>query len=333
MNQSNEKRVNFRIALIGVLAVIVILFFTGLFINRPEPVRIQGEAEAAEVRISGKVSGRIQEIFVEEGQFVKAGDTLALIDSPELSAKLDQATAARNAAVAQNSKAIKGARQEQINSAYQMWQKAVVGVDIAEKSYKRVQSLYEKGVATAQKHDEAKAQYDAAVATEQAAKSQYDMAVAGAEIEDKLAARAMVDRASGAIQEVESYIRETALISPIDGMVTAIYPKRGELVGSGSPVMSIVDLDDVWFTFNVREDHLSGIKNGAVMSVKIPALDNREVEVKVTYVKALASYATWKATTATGGFDAKTFEVKAKPAGKIDDLLPGMSAVVMNDTK
>ncbi len=331
MKQSTEKSVNFRIALIGLVVVVAALFLVGLFLNRKEPMRIQGEAEATEVRISGKVPGRIEKILVEEGQFVRAGDTLAVIDSPELYAKLNQANAARDAAAAQNSKAIKGARQEQIEGAYQMWQKATVGVEIAEKSYKRVQALYEKGVVTAQKHDEAQAQYNAAIATERAAKSQYDMAVAGAENEDKLAARALVDRAGGAVEEVESYMRETVLTSPIDGMVSAVYPRRGELVGTGSPVMSVVDLADAWFVFNIREDMLSGISNGTRFSVRIPALGDTHAEVKVTYIKALASYATWKATGSNGGYDAKTFEVKAKPVNRIDGLLPGMSAVMVEN--
>lgn len=328
MKQSSEKKVNIGIAFIGLGVVLAVLFVVGLFINRAEPQLIQGEVEASEVRISSKVPGRIHQFFGEEGLLVKAGDTLVVLDSPELTAKLGQATAAKEAAVAQNQKAIKGVRKEQIESARQLWNKAVVGVDIAQKSYDRVQKLFEKEVITAQKRDETKAQYDAAIATAQAAKSQYDMAVAGAEAEDKAVAQAMVNRATGAIEELESYINETVLLAPISGQISEVYPKRGELVGTGAPIMSIVDLDDVWFTFNVREDLLGGIKNGTVLQVSVPALGNEVVEVKVTYIKALAAYATWKSTSATGGFDAKTFEVRAKPSGKTAGLLPGMSAVV-----
>ena len=271
--EKTENISNLRIALVGLIVLTVILFIIGLIIYKPEPVVIQGSAEANEVRISGKVAGRIQEYLTEEGQRVELGDTLVLIDSPEIYAKLAQATAAQNAAKAQDRKAQKGARSEVIQGAYEMWKKAEVGVDIAKKSFDRVQHLFDKGVVTSQKRDEAEAQYQAAVAQSAAAKSQYEMAKNGAELEDKAAAQAMVDRAQGAVQEVEAYMKETTLIAPISGEVTEIFPKQGELIGTGAPIMNIVDLDDIWFSFNVREDLLNDMKQGSVITVKIPALN------------------------------------------------------------
>jgi HlyD family secretion protein len=327
MKKETINNKDLRIGLIGLLTALVVLFIIGLFVFRPEPIIIQGEADATEVRVSGKVPGRIKLFLTQEGQKVKAGDTVVIIDSPELTAKLEQATAAEDAALAQDRKAKKGARREQIAGAYEMWQKAAVGVDIAKKSYDRVQRLFDKGVVTAQKRDEAEAQYKAAVAQANAAKSQYDMAVNGTESEDKDAALALVNRAKGAVQEVRAYMHDMYLIAPIDGEVTEIFPKRGELVGTGAPIMSIVDLNDIWFSFNVREDLLGKLKMGTVLNVRVPALDNKIVQVKVTYIKALASYATWKATKTTGQFDVKTFEVRARPTAKTDGLRPGMSAL------
>lgn len=322
-----KKNQDLRTGLIALIAVVVLIFIIGLIINKPEPVIIQGEADASEIRISGKVPGRIKQFLADEGKQVKMGDTLVILDSPELTAKLEQANAAENAAQAQNKKAIKGARKETILGAYEMWQKALVGVDISKKSYDRVQRLFDKGVVPAQKRDEAEAQYKAAMATASAAKSQYSMAKNGAENEDKEAALALVDRAKGAVNEVKSYLKEITLTSPINGEVTEVYPKCGELVGTGAPIMSIVDLSDIWFTFNVREDLLGGLKMGKTFRVKVPALNNQIVDVKVTYIKALASYATWKATKTNGQFDVKTFEVRARPTGTLKDLRPGMTAL------
>lgn len=322
---------NLQIALVELIVVIAILFIIGWIIYKPEPVVIQGSAEANEVRVSGKVAGRIQQFLAEEGQRVERGDTLVLIDSPEIYAKLAQATAAQNAAMAQDRKAQKGARSEVIQGAYEMWQKAEVGVDIAKKSYDRVQRLFDKGVVTAQKRDEAEAQYQAAVAQAAAAKSQYDMAKNGAESEDKAAALALVNRAQGAVQEVEAYMKETTLTAPVSGEVTEIFPKQGELIGTGAPILNIVDLNDIWFTFNVREDLLNDMKKGAEITVKIPALNNAEAKLQITYIKAMASFATWKATKTTGDFDLKTFEVRAKPVEPIKDLRPGMSALVVKE--
>lgn len=321
------KNKDLRTGLFALIAVMIVIFIIGIIINKPEPMIIQGEAEASEVRISGKVPGRIKQFSVEEGTQVKAGDTLVIIESPELTAKLEQANAAENAAQAQNKKAMKGARKELIMGAFEMYQKSLVGVDITKKSYDRVQKLFDKGVVTAQKRDEAEAQYKAAVATANAAKSQYDMALNGAENEDKEAALALVDRAKGAVNEVKSYMKETTLVAPIDGEISDVFPKRGELVGTGAPIMSILDLSNIWFTFNVREDLLGSLKMGKTFKVEVPALNNQEVEVKVNYIKALASYATWKATKATGQFDVKTFEIRAVPTTKMVDLRPGMTAI------
>lgn len=324
----SESVRNLRIALVGLIVVVIILFIIGWIVYKPAPEIIQGSAEVNEVRVSGKVPGRIYRLLAEEGQTVQQGDTLVMIDSPEISAKLAQATAAKRAAMAQGRKVNKGARAEVIQSAYEMWQKARVGEDIAKKSYERVQRLFEKGVVTAQKRDEAEAQYQAAVAQAAAAKSQYDMAKNGAEAEDKSAAQAQVARAEGAVSEVEAYLSEMALTAPISGEISEIFPKQGELVATGAPIMNIVDLSDIWFSFNVREDLLQDMKMGTEITVEIPAL-NRQAKLKITYIKALASYATWKATKTTGEFDAKTFEVRAKPIAPIQDLRPGMSAIIV----
>ena len=327
MKQVNESNRNLQVALIGLATVVVIIFIIGWYVYKPAPIVIQGSAEVNEVRVSGKVPGRILQLYAEEGQQVNVGDTLVMIDSPEVRAKLSQANAAKSAAMAQQQKAKRGARSETIEGAYEMWQKAEIGVEITKKSYDRVERLFQRGVVTAQNRDEVEAKYKAAVATAAAAKSQYNMAKNGADNEDKLSSLALVDKAKGAIEEVEAFLAETILLSPISGEITEVFPASGELVATGSPIMNIVDMNDIWFSFNVREDLLDDLKMGNEMEVTIPAL-NQKATLKITYIKALASYATWKATKATGQFDAKTFEVRAKPTEPIKDLRPGMSAIM-----
>ena len=294
--EREKKSYNLVIGIAALILIILAIAIIGYFVSKPKPLVIQGEAEASEYRVSGKVPGRIEELFVKEGQAVHKGDTVAMIDSPEVRAKLAQANAARSAAAAQSSKARNGARSEQIQGAYQLWQQAIVQEDVMKKSLDRVSKLYEQKVVAAQKYDETKAQYDAAVAQTKAAKSQYDMAVNGARYEDKAAAQALVAQANGAVQEVESYLGELYLIAPADGIISAIYPKVGELVGQGSPVASVLDVDDIWFTFNVREDYLHGLKQGDGITVIIPALDGKEIPATVNYIAVRESYATWKAT-------------------------------------
>ena len=311
----------------GIVLLVLGVAVGGFVFWEPAPELIQGEAEATEVRISGKVPGRIASFLVNEGDRVEEGDTVAILDSPEVMAKYAQARAAEDAAEAVSEKARKGAREEQVAMAFQTWKKAEAASDVARKSYERVQRLYDNGVMSAQKRDEAEANYKAMAATELAAKSQYEMAVNGAEREDKLAAEAQVNRAKGAVAEVDAYIKETFLISPISGEVSERYPKVGELVGTGSPVMNVLDLDDMWVEFNVREDLLGDMKMGATFSAYIPALENREVTLKVTYMKDMGVYAAWRATKTTGQYDAKTFQVKAVPLEKVEGLRPGMSVL------
>lgn len=331
MKTIDKKHASMRTAFLTLVLVIFLVSIIGWIVLRPEPITLQGQAEATEIRVSGKVPGRIEKFYVSEGMKVKKGDTLLILNSPELNAKLFQAVSAEDAANAQNQKALKGGRAEQIAGAYELWQKAEVGVKLAEKTYNRLQNMFNEGVVSAQKRDEAEANYQAAVATAKAAKSQYDMAVNGAEKEDKLAALAMVNRAKGAVSEVESYLSETKLVAPIDGEISDVFPKRGELVGSGAPIMNIVDLTDSWVVFNIREDLLTKIKMGKELEAYIPALGNRSVKLKVSYIKAMANYATFKATKTTGGFDVKTFEVRATPVATIEGLRPGMSLMVDYD--
>ena len=331
--EQNKHQMNARKDLLlglGVLfGVIIIVALIGVFALRPQKVEIYGEAEATEYRVSGKVPGRVEMFLAEEGDRVKKGDTLVIINSPEVEAKMSQAVAARNAAEAQNQKAIHGAREEQIQGAYELYQKALAGEEVYRKSFERVDRLYQKGVVTAQKHDEVEAQYKVAQANVKAAKSQYDMALKGAQEEDKAAARALVARVDGMIDEINIAKAERYLTSPVDGEVSECFPHVGELVGQGSPVMSVVDMSDMWFHFAIREDMLKDITMGSELQVRVPALGEETYTVKVTFIKVMASYATWRSTQTNGGYDIKTFDVKARPLSEIPNLRPGMTAVVV----
>ena len=324
-----KRSYNLLIGLAALIAILMSVSVIGYIVSRPRPVVIQGEAEATEYRVSGKVPGRIEAFYADEGQQVHKGDTLVLIDSPEIRSKILEAQAAKAAAVAQKDKAMNGARREQIAGAYELWQKAIVGEEVMRKSFERIRTLHDQKVVSDQKYDEVEAQYRAAVATTKAARSQYSMAVNGARQEDKDAAVALVERADAAVQLVNAYKEEIKLTSPADGIVSNRYPKVGELMGQGSPIMTVQDLSDMWFTFNIREDRLHSMQNGDHITLSIPALDGREIGATVYYIAARESYATWKATRETGEFDTRTFEVRARPDHEVDGLRPGMSAILM----
>ena len=332
-NLREKKERSLVVGLIALIVIIVVLALIGLFLLKPEPQIIQGQAEATQVRVSGKLPGRVVEFMVEEGQHVLAGDTLVHIHSSLVEAKLSQAEAMETVAKAQNKKVDSGTRVELLNSAYDMWQQAQAGLTIAKKTYERMQSLYKKGVVSEQKRDEAEAAYKAMVATESAAKSQYEMAKAGAQAEDKAAAAAMVAAAQGSVAEVESILSDSYLTAPTDGEISDIFPNVGELVSLGAPIMNVLKLDDMWVSFNVREDLLENLTMGAEVQAIIPALEYKEVTLKVFYIRDMGSYAVWRATKVTGQYDAKTFQVKARPVEPVDNLRPGMSVLLKRDKK
>ena len=323
-----SKLNNLLIIALVLVSVMALVILVGIFLPKPQEV-LQGQAETSDYRVSSKVPSRVKELRVQPGDKVKAGDTLAIMDSPEVKAKMQQAEAAEAAAKAIEQKAQNGARRQEIQGAYELWQKAKAGLDVAEKTYTRVARLYDEGVIPAQKRDEAEAQLKAMQATEKAARSQYEMAKEGARREDKAAAAAQVARAQGAISEVQGYIDETVLVATSDGTVTEIFPEVGELVGTGSPIMNIAKDDDIRFVFNIREDYLPELKAGMEKTIYIPALD-RELTVRITTMNVMGSYATWKATKALDKYDLKTFEVTARAVNNADvkDVLAGMTAII-----
>ena len=325
--ENKSQKNSIVLAILGFTAVVVIAGMIGYFTLGKADDVIQGEIEVSEYRVSSKVPGRILELRVKEGDYVHAGDTLAILDAPEVEAKKTQAESAEDAAAAMKAMADNGARRQQIQGAFELWQQAKAGLEISKKTYDRVQRLFNEGVMSAQKRDEAFAAYKAYEAQERAAKSQYDMAREGARKEERAAAAAQVNRAKGAVQEVSSYINETVQIAQVEGEVSDIYPKVGELVGTGSPIMSISIMSVVWGTFNVREDQLNGLKIGSEFTAFSPAF-KKDIKMKVYYIKDQGSYAVWKATKSNGQYDLKTFEVKARPVGKLDGLRPGMTLVM-----
>lgn len=300
----------------------------GWLLVQPRPRLLQGEVDTRKISVSAKIPGRVEEMPAEEGVRVKKGDVIAVLDSPQLQAKRQQAGAAREAAGAQRDKAEGGAREEQIRMAQSQWLQAQAGAELAGKSFARVERLFNDGVVPAQRRDEVQAQRDMARKLVEAAKAQYDMALNGAQEEDRRAAQALVNQAAGAVSEVESLITEARVLAPMDGEIVEQIVSLGELAAAGMPIVTMINPDDCWVTFSVREDWLGGMKLGDRLTGRVPALNGAEVGMEVSYLAPLGDFATWRATNIAGGFDLKTFEVRARPVTPAEGLRPGMSVVV-----
>ncbi|PSW20703.1 hypothetical protein C9I98_07625 [Photobacterium sanctipauli] len=315
-------------AVVPVAAVVGWLGFTFWQAYQPAPVRMQGQIEAQQYNISSKVPGRIEQVLVRKGDDVSQGDLIFTLLSPEIDAKLEQAKAGQEAAGAMAEQAEKGARSQEIAAARDQWQKAKAAAALMEKTYQRVDSLFKDGVMAEQKRDEAYTQWQAARFTERAAYQMYAMAKEGARDETKRAAAEKARMAAGAVAEVEAYAADTQVKSWYDGEVTQVLLHAGELAPQGFPVVSVVDMEDAWAVFHVREDNLKNYNKGAQFDALIPALGNDHHTFKVTHVAAMGDFATWRTTDATQGFDMRTFEIEARPLKPIEGLRVGMSIIV-----
>lgn len=302
-------------AITGIFFLAVILAVIGCVyaFMQANTMLLQGEVDVKAVDLASKITGRIEKLNCKKGDRVKKGDVLITLDAPEINAKAAQVDATVQLALAQQEKVNNGARNEQISM-------AKASRDLAKKTFDRLNRLHDEGVIPTQKLDEARAKY-------QAAQDNYNMLVTGSRVEDKLSAAANVKRAMGANDEVQSYLKENTIVAPIDGVITEINVEEGELVGAGYPIVTIVDDNDCWVVFNLREDLLSKIKDGTEFNVKIPAMGKEPVKVRVNYISVMGDFANWRATKAKGDFDMKTFEVRAVPVEKVEGLRAGMSAV------
>ncbi len=321
-----KSKILFIVLVIGIFTAGAI--YSIYLISQPIPLEVQGEVEAREIKVGSKLPGRLDSLLVSKGQHVDENALLFTISSPEVDAKLSQASAVKEAAEAQSLKASNGARNEDIQAAFNTWQKAKAAADYAKKTFERVDNLYQDGVLPEQKKDEVETQMIAAVETEKAALSIYNKAKAGARTEDKAAAGALVKQADGVVSELMSYLNETHITAPITGEIANIIASEGELIPQGYPVVTIVDLNDVWITFNLREDLLADIRKGTEFEARFPALGMDKLKLRVTYIHALGDFATWTATKTSGDFDMKTFEVHAVPVEEKAGLRPGMTALV-----
>ena len=316
------------IAFIALLALVVIITLVGLLTARKPPITLQGQVEATEIRISGKLLGRVDSFLVREGDAVRQGDTLVVINSPLIEAQYRKSEALHRITQEENRKADRGTRSQLVASAYQMWQAAESQATLAAKTYDRVHLLYKDSVVPRQRFDEAEAAMLTARAAERAAYEQYRLAQEGLQREDREASRQLVEAAASSVDEVGALLVDARLTAPTDGHIAGIYPKRGELVAPGSPIMTLVTLHDSHAVFNVREDLMPYFRMGKRFTLSVPALARRDVEMTVYYISPLGSFATWKSTKEVGSYDMRTFEIRLRPDTPIEGLRPGMTTII-----
>lgn len=311
-----------------VMAVVAVFTVLGIVFMKERPLILQGEMEATEIRISGKLPGRIDTFLVREGDWVKQGDTLVVINSPEVHAKYRQVNALKEVAELQNRKVDAGTRQQIVATAWQLWNKSKSDLALAQTTYRRIRTLYADSVVSSQRKDEVEAVYKAAAAAERAAYEQYQMAVDGARREDRQSAASLVNAAQSTVDEVSALLVDARLTAPENGQIATLFPKRGELVAPGTPIMNLIVMDDMYVVFNVREDLMPHFRMRETVEADVPAIGRKRVQFRIDYISPLGSFATWKSTRQAGSYDLRTFEVHARPLSQVSGLRPGMSVLL-----
>lgn len=327
---SDQARINrmqnIRKTVAIIVGIVILLIVTIVYISshKPAPV-IQGEVAANRVDISVRVQGRAEALTADIGDKVHKGDLLLQLKSPALEAQLETSESQYKVAVA-NRDVVYSTRPETIEAMRAQYEKAEADLLLAKSNLDRMEGAAPKGGVSQQNLDVARNSYTSALEAAAAAKANYELAVAGSSDEQKKLADAQVDQALAAFNQVKSDYAELTVKSPSDGQVTARVAEVGQLYNPGTPLYSIVDMDNLWLTFNVREDYLNYAAVDELFSVYVPAL-KKSIDVKIQAINPLGQFANWHATKATGDFDLKTFEVRAKPIQKVEGLLPGMSVI------
>lgn len=313
------------VPLIIIAAAVIFLIVKSIL---PDKYIITGMVEVDEIDVSSKIPGRVDSVFVQEGDKVTRGQILAKLGSTEIDAKVEQARGAMTAAKAKLEMARNGARPEEKEAVEKLYMQSKHQFELAEKTYNRVNEIYKDSVISDQEHDQIEFQYKAAKEQMDAAKAKYNMTLKGARNEEIEAAEGLYHQAENAYNEAISYQSEAILKSPIDGEICKKIANPGEMAAAGYPLFTVINPDDVWIVAQIREDHLSQVKMEAIARVDIPGIGAKGAAFKVTYIAPMAEFATWKATNQKGDFDLKTFEIHLRPVNDIPNLRAGMTARV-----
>jgi HlyD family secretion protein len=334
MNKISNSAAKQRSRAARLLPIVAVLAVTGFLIgglylaNRPVVAPLQGQIDARYIDVSPKILGRVAKLQVQEGDEVKPGTPLVLLDSPEVEAKVSQAQSALAAATARQRLLDDGMRSEEVRIAHATWQRSVGDEELAGTTFQRIHALYEQGLTSQQKNDEIETAFHAAMEAAHAARAQYELTMNGFRREERAAAAAVTRGAGAAVNEVDALAADISLKSPISAEVDKVVLQQGELAPPGFPILTLVNLDDVWAVFNMREGELASVKIGSQITGSIPALGGRAVKFSIYYISPKGEYATWRATRQSSGYDIKTFEVRARPLEKVEGLRPGMSVLV-----
>src|SRR5215813_12127869 len=249
----------------SIIVSLIIAAVVGLsiwYLVQPQPLLVQGEVDATRFDIAARVDGRVAERPVGRGQDVAANAVLVKIDNPETIAKHEQAVAAKIGADAQLANINAGTRVEVIAAKKAALERAQASVVVAQKTYDRVSQLAERGNAPIARLDQVTdALHESQRAVDQA-RSAHEQAVNGYTAEERQIAAANVGKALADIKAVQSIIDQMVVYAPVAAQVYQRNVEPGEYVSPGVPLVTLIDLSDLWIHFDLREDLVKRLKIG-----------------------------------------------------------------------
>lgn len=258
--------------------------------EKPAERAIEGKTRKELVTFSPKVTGRILEIYVEEGQTVKAGDTLAKLDVPEVSAKIAQAKGATSAAKAQAQMARNGATADQMRQLRAKQKGLQEQYQYAQKAYNRARNMYRDSLLSPQNYDEAFAKYQGAKAQLDAANAELHDVQIGTRYEKIEMAEGQANQAMGALQEANVAYSERYVIATNDMEIETVSLNKGELATAGFALFSGYIPDTTYFRFTVPESKISAYEKGKTVKMVVN-YNQKEITGRIVSIKQLAKYA------------------------------------------
>ncbi|GAO43513.1 HlyD family secretion protein [Flavihumibacter petaseus] len=317
---------NYWALLIPLLVLIIALWVWTRSASKPAPETVIGMVEAESVDVAASFPGRLDSLLVREGDTIQKGQLLAVLHSSEISTVQQQALAAVDAARGQLTLLQQGARPQLIKSAENIYRIAQDQYELFDKTYARMQRLYNDEVVSGQEKDIVYFRYQAAQKEMETAKLNLEMLQQGANPALIQSAKAILRQAEEGYALTKNLKDNTRVYAPESGVVSQVVIKQGEVVAIGYPMMTIREHGGLYIQFNVRQDKAGSLQAGTIAPVSVPGAEPKNFNLKITEVSPSLEFANWVPVKEQGQFELRTFTIKGVPVVSVKGLRPGMTA-------
>jgi len=287
---------------------------------------VAGMVRQTEVRIAPEINGRLVRILASPGTHVAAGGPLAEIDNPDVTAAVGAAEAALANAQAERDRVFSGVRPEEVEIAASAVKTAEATMTLAEQQNGRVLALAQRGFNSQAQVDQSNSSLAKAGADLDLKRAQWQQAKAGPTADERTVAEAKVAMAAAALATLRVRAGKTRLVAPVNGTVGTLVAEPGEVLTPGKPVLTFVPDGALWLAFTIREDLLNGLHIGS--QLRLSRADGSGIDARLTELRPLGEFATWRAARAVGDHDLNSFRIRLDPVAATPGVAPGMTVLL-----